>query len=271
MTSGLPYPGEGSYSEKLFAKYITVAAQDTMAGKPWDTAKLIDEAAKVPLCFHPGEGWLYGFSHDVIGRLVEVLSGSKFSQYMSDAILGPLGLSDTTFFVPPEKRDRLAAPYAYSAAGLTPYKIEQPIDPGMQWPSAFESGGGGLASTLRDVSRFAQMLLQDGVLDGVRILSRKTVDLMRRNHLQPELLAGFNVLGTAGYSYGLGVRTLIDTAAAGVNASFGEWAWDGMLGTWFGIDPSEQLVTVFLVQRAPGGNDDLPIRFMQTVYGAIDD
>jgi CubicO group peptidase (beta-lactamase class C family) len=270
MTSGIPYPGEQSYSSRFLAGLNEKAAGDTAKGANRTTAQLVDTAAQAPLCFHPGEYWMYGFSHDVLGRLIEVISGKGLSQYMEETILKPLGLQDTAFYVPAEKQGRLCKAYAYTEKGLTEI-TGLSIDAGRTTPPAFESGGGGLASTLDDVGRYALMLLNGGKLDGERILSRKTIDLIRQNHVLPAQLQNFAFPAMAGYGYGLGVRTMLNTAAAGLNGSAGEWAWDGMLGTWYCVDPAEDLAAVFLIQRGPGANEDLPKRFAQTVYAAIDD
>jgi CubicO group peptidase (beta-lactamase class C family) len=190
---------------------------------------------------------------------------------MAEVIFEPLGLTDTGFYVPAEKQSRVAKTYTYTENGLKE-KTDFVSDPASPRPPAMESGGGGLVSTLQDVGKYGSMLLNNGSLDGVRVLSRKTVELIRRNHIVPsQELARFINISSKGYGYGLGVRTLTDPSVAGLNGSIGEWAWSGMLGTWYCIDPTEDMVAVFLVQRYPGKNDDLPKRFAQTVYGAIDD
>lgn len=270
MTSGLPYPGIDSYSSRLFAE---AQSELVKSGKPWTTAQAVDAAAKIPLCFHPGEYWMYGFSHDVLGRLIEVISGKSLGQYLKETLCEPLGLKDTAFFVPQEKRSRLTRAYAWSPTELKEIPDgELNSDPGSNASApAFESGGGGLASTLDDVGRYGRMLLGGGRLDETRILSRKTIDLIRQNHVPEAHIQQFGFPSMAGYGYGLGVRTMLDTTRAGLNGSPGEWAWDGMLGTWYCADPAEDLVAVFLIQRFPGGNEDLPKRFAQTVYAAIDD
>jgi CubicO group peptidase (beta-lactamase class C family) len=270
MTSGIPYPGEQSYSARFIAGINEKIAQGETKGEARTTARVVDAVAQAPLCFHPGEYWMYGFSHDVLGRLIEVLSGKPLSQYMEEVIFKPLGLRDTAFYVPAEKQGRLCKAYAFTEKGLTEI-TNLDTDAGKAVPPAFESGGGGLASTLDDVGRYGLMLLNSGKLDGERILSRKTIDLIRRNHVLPAQFQNFGFSGIVGYGYGLGVRTLMDPVAAGLNGSVGEWAWDGMLGTWYCVDPEEDLTAVFLIQRLPGSNDDLPKRFAQTVYAAIDD
>ncbi|MDR1867922.1 MAG: beta-lactamase family protein [Treponema sp.] len=271
MTSGIPYPGTDSYSARFFAEGSRRIKEDAFQGKAWTTADIVDECAKVPLCFHPGDYWLYGFSHDVLGRLIEVISGMPFSSYMTEAVLKPLQLHDTGFFVPQEKQKRVATVYEATDRGLIE-KDDFDTDAARPVPPSFESGGGGLISTLADVGTFGSMLLNEGTYQGERILSRKTVELIRRNHVLPsQRPAQFSFSSQGGYGYGLGVRTMLDTSMAGLNGSDGEWAWDGMLGTWYCIDPTEDMVAVFLVQRYPGANEDLPKRFAQTVYGAIDD
>jgi CubicO group peptidase (beta-lactamase class C family) len=263
MTSGIPYPGPGSYSSRVAADLHAQAPANVT------TRAMAELAARVPLCFHPGEYWMYGFSHDVLGALIEVLSGKPLGVYLKEVILDPLGLADTRFFVPEGKRSRLAKAYERTESGL---REKTDLDPVALSDPAFESGGGGLCSTLHDVGRYGLMLLNNGKLGEDRVLSRKTLELIRRNHVAPsQQLERFGFSSQAGYGYGLGVRTMTDTAAAGLNGSPGEWAWDGMLGTWYCVDPTEDLVAVFLVQRSPGANDNLPKRFAQTVYGAIDD
>jgi CubicO group peptidase (beta-lactamase class C family) len=263
MTSGIPYPGQDSYSART-ALELRSRSKESVT-----TRELAELTAQVPLCFHPGEYWMYGFSHDVLGALVELLSGKTLGLYMKEVILDPLELLDTGFFVSGDKRSRLAKAYERTEGGL---KEKTDLDPVALSAPAFESGGGGLCSTLRDVGRYGLMLLNNGKLGNVRILSRKTLELIKRNHIAPsQKLEQFGFPSQAGYGYGLGVRTMTDTAAAGLNGSPGEWAWDGMLGTWYCVDPAEDMVAVFLVQRYPGGNENLPKRFAQTVYGAIDD
>ncbi|MDR2808814.1 MAG: beta-lactamase family protein, partial [Spirochaetaceae bacterium] len=254
MTSGIPYPGPDSYSARIFAKEVK-EIREVNKNDAIGTAEIVDAVAQVPLCFHPGEFWMYGFSHDVLGRIIEVISGRSLGAYMAEAIFEPLGLLDTDFFVEPEKRPRLAKAYTHTKTGLVE---KQDLDPVPESAPLFESGGGGLISTLHDVGKYALMLLGGGALNGERILSRKTIDLIRCNHCIPsQQEARFGFPAMAGYGYGLGVRTLLDKTTAGLNGSLGEWAWDGMLGTWYCVDPEEDLVAVFLIQRYPGASEDL--------------
>jgi CubicO group peptidase (beta-lactamase class C family) len=267
MTSGIPYPGQESYSSRAFSKIQEQFSGDNSI----TTAQIVNAAARAPLCFHPGERWLYGFSHDIVGRLLEVISGKHLGEYLAEIIFEPLGLSDTAFYVSPQKQARLAKAYNLTESGLMEIH-GLATDPGDYTEKpAFESGGGGLASTADDVGRYGRVLLNFGKLDGYRLLSRKTIELIRKDHTNPAHIKAFGFNAQQGYGYGLGVRTMVDIAAAGLNGSYGEWGWDGMLGTYYCVDPEEDLVAVFMVQRILGAGEDLSRRFVQTVYGAIDD
>ncbi|GHU08746.1 serine hydrolase [Spirochaetia bacterium] len=273
MTSGVKHPmlytRHSPYSS-LGPKPENAPAED----KPPTTAELVASIAKEPLFFHPGEQWMYGFSHDVLGRLIEVISGKRFGEYLKDTIFDPLGLQDTAFYVPAEKQSRLTKVYDILKDDIR--EAAEGAMPTSTTPPAFESGGAGLCSTLDDVGLYAKMLLGNGKSGDVRILSRKTIELIRMNHLPRELYLKFGAkhIGfeqVMGYGYGLGVRTMLDRERAGLNDSVGEWAWDGALGTWYCVDPTEDMTAIFLIQRRPGSNGDLPLRFCQTVYSAIDD
>ena len=276
MTSGIPYPGDDSYSARLMEEIQKKAARDAAAGRPWNAARMADEAAKIPLCFHPGDRWMYGFSHDILGRLIEVISGKTLGEYLSEAIFAPLGLKDTAFHVPKEKQGRVAKPYRLGPRGLEEIKnFPEDHDPALAEAPAFESGGGGLCSTMADCARYAQMLLYGGrnvAKPGAeRILSRKTIELIRAKHCIPSEMSSQVFPSLKGYGYGLGVRTMLDTAAAGLNSSAGEWAWDGLMGTWYCVDPAEEMTALFFIQLLSDINSDLSRGFTQTVYGAIDD
>ncbi|AEF81365.1 serine hydrolase domain-containing protein [Leadbettera azotonutricia] len=270
MTSGIPYPGENSYSARIMADTNKKSFKDAAKGKPWNTAKTVDEAAKTPLCFHPGDQWMYGFSHDILGRLIEVISGKTLGQYLKETIFDPLGLKDTAFYIPKEKQLRAVKPYRLGPKGLE-LVTDLGSDPASPTPPAFESGGGGLNSTMADCGRYAQMLLHDGKSGNERILSRKTLELIRASHCIPSEMASDVFPHLIGYGYGLGVRTMLDTAKAGLNGSLGEWAWDGMMGTYYCVDPAEDLTALFFIQLMSDINSDLQRGFVQTVYGAIDD
>lgn len=222
----------------------------------------------VPLLYHPGEQWLYGYGHDVQARLVEILSGMPIDQYLQQRIFAPLGMNDTGYRVPAGKRSRIAP--------LHDVPDEMPANPAVDMrPATYERfaqhpfGTLGLWSTATDYARFAQMLLNGGELDGVRILGHKTVELMSRNHLPPGIAQGGQP-GTMepGTGYGLGVSVTLDPAAAGNLGSAGAFGWSGAATTWFTIDPAEKLVAVLMSQQVP--YDDRLLAELQTlVYQAI--
>jgi CubicO group peptidase (beta-lactamase class C family) len=271
MTSGLPYPGEESYSARARLEMQKKADRAAAQGKPWTTLKMAEEAAKLPLSFHPGEEWMYGFSHDILGALIEVLSGKTLGAYLKEVIFDPLGLEETAFFVPGAKRPRLAKGYILTPKGLREV-TDADLSPVPASVPAYESGGGGLVSTMADVGKYAQSLLHNGMTpSGERILSRKTLELIRCNHVDVATLSPSFFPHMAGYGYGLGVRTMMDTAKAGLSGSAGEWAWDGMMGTWYCVDPAEDMTAVFGIQLVSNINSDIQRGFVQTVYSAIDD
>jgi len=225
---------------------------------------------KVPLLYHPGEQWLYGYGHDVQARLVEVLSGMPIDQFLQQRIFGPLGMNDTGYSVPAGKRGRVAT--------LHDVPEGMPANPAVDMrPSTYERfaqhpfGTLGLWSTAADYARFSLMLLNGGELDGVRLLGSKTVQLMSSNHLPPSIAQGGQP-GTMepGTGYGLGVSVSIDPAAAGNLGSAGAFGWSGAATTWFTIDPAEGLVAILMAQQHP--YDARLLSEIQTlVYQAIAD
>ena len=262
MTSGVPY-GWGDTAAGRIRSEKEKEWQES--GKPWPGAvEYANLVGQLPLAFEPGERWMYGFSIDVLGAVIEVLSGKTLGAYLKENILDPLGMKDTGFFVPPEKLDRVATLY-YVNEGLKPeerwYETSKP---------EFESGGGGLFSTVHDYSRFAQMLLHGGTLDGVRILGRKTVDLISTDHLTPEQRKGDSWDTQRGYGYGLGVRVMTNPELAGINGSVGEWGWDGAFGNWFCVDPKENLTCVYLTTNKPGEHYRFIPKLMASMYASLD-
>jgi CubicO group peptidase (beta-lactamase class C family) len=219
--------------------------------------EFITKLAKLPLVYQPGEGWIYSVAVDVQGYLIEKLSGKPLPDFLRERIFAPLNMNDTGFFVPQDKLHRLATVYTSNAksSGLTavPSNVDVSKVPGMP------SGGGGLFSTAGDYLRFAQMLLNGGELDGARLLSPSTVTLMRSNHLPERLMNGKYGIGIhimrPGLGFGYDVAVFEDPIRAGNTAGKGSYFWDGLAGTWFWIDPTNDLVFVGMIQRivtAPG-------------------
>jgi CubicO group peptidase (beta-lactamase class C family) len=237
-------------------------------GVPPTTEALVADLAALPLGFQPGTRWRYGFSIDVIGRLVEVISGKSLDKFFQERVFEPLGMVDTGFTVPPKKLTRVASVYRMTArSGIE--LVEQPF-PFLEKQVIFMSGGGGLASTLHDYGRFAQMLVNGGELDGVRLLSPRTVRLMEMNRAPAQVLPyGFTPgsYNHAGYGYGLGMRVLMDVSASGRYGSVGEFGWDGAYATYFWIDRTEELYGLLMVQLS-GSEYALHKQFKALTYQA---
>ncbi len=224
---------------------------------------MIDKLSKIPLRQQPGSMWHYSVAVDVQGYLVEVLSGQRFDEFLNERLFGPLGMNDTAFHVAEDKADRFAQVYTHDADGnLTPQEgfggSRSYFD-----PPNFLSGGGGLVSTTMDYMRFSQMLLNGGELDGVRILAPSTVKLMHLNHLPRELKEM-----SPGTGFGLDFAVVLDPVAAD-GISKGEYYWGGAAGTWFWIDPKEDLVFVGMIQHFGPRRPDVRSLSRRLTYQAI--
>lgn len=261
MTSGITYDGDETETERQTRKLLETAAE-TM-----DTRTAMKALAAIPLAFEPGTRWKYGLSHDVLAALVEELSGQTFSDFLQKEIFGPLGMRDTSFRIREGHRDRLCTMYDYAEDGTITPNIR--MDAIYQPDCRLESGGAGLLSTIGDYSRFAQELAKGGELDGTRILSAKTVQLMATNHLNAQQLRDFGS-PLNGYGYGLGVRVMIDPAAGGINGTIGEFGWAGMAGSYLLIDPKEELSVVYMQQMLPSREPFIHPRLRSVIYGALD-
>ncbi len=215
--------------------------------------------ATAALAFQPGSAWTYGMNFELLGYLIEAISGKPFDVFMQERLFAPLGMVDSGFVVPANKVARLAVTYNRNQCGaLVPAPAPARIAGAEHRPYALRwrtfSGGGGLVSTASDYLRFAQMLLNGGVLDGARILSRKTVELMTMNHLPPERCPFVPTTWPfrTGYGMGLGVRMVVDVAQTGELGSVGSFTWQGAAGTDFWVDPREELIGISLPQIMPG-------------------
>jgi len=232
--------------------------------------------AEHPLKFHPGTRWNYGLSTDIVGRLVEVLSGIPFDDYLRQEIFGPLGMVDTGFFVPPSSADRLTALYRFRPANA-PVLVEAPEQSSFLQPPSYPSGAGGLVSTTHDYAAFCQMLLNGGQLDGDRVLGRKTLELMTVNHLPGGATltdlatGGFGETGFDGVGFGLGVAVTQSPAASAMVGTEGDFYWGGVASTAFWVDRTEDLFVVFMTQLLPWAAHPFRGELRALVYQAIDD
>jgi CubicO group peptidase (beta-lactamase class C family) len=271
-TSGLSYG---------FHHLHPVDALYRKAGYEWTTPKgldleaIVDQWSELPLVFQPGSGWNYSVSTDVLGRVVEVVSGQSLDDFFRERIFEPLGMVDTRFHVPEDDLGRLAALYvpdgerkAVRFDALGRVTTSRPT---------YLSGGGGLVSTAADYHRFTQLLLGRGELDGVRLLGDRTVRYMTRNHLPGGLdLEQFGQQGFAetsfdGVGFGLGFSVVLDAAAGKVPASEGAFAWGGAASTAFWVDPREEITAVFLTQLLPSSTHPIRPQLTQLVNQALVD
>ena len=234
--------------------------------------------ADQPLRFHPGTRWLYGMSTDVCGRLVEILSGKRFDEYLQDELFGPLGMVDSGFRIADDQVERFAASYFRRPKDKSLKLVDDPERSPYRGERAFLSGGGGLVSTSADYLRFCQMLVNGGELDGVRILGRKTVELMAANHLpgggsmtEFAMPGGFGEVGFTGMGFGLTVATNLGPEKTGVVSSKGDFTWGGYASTIFWVDPAEDLAVIFMTQLIPSGTFNFRDQLKTLVYPSIVD
>ena len=220
---------------------------------------IIRRLAQLPFDAHPGELFLYGFSSDILGHLVEVVSGLELNQYFQQRIFEPLGMVDTHFYLPPEKLDRFTSVYTRTEKGLE--LIDGSVtSPYVTGPRMTFSGGAGLLSTVEDYARFLQMLLNGGELDGKRLLSPKTVQHMTTNHV-------VELFGDQGF--GLGFAIVQDLGRELELGTPGSYGWGGAYFTAFWVDPTEQLFAIMMSQLIPNQSSDLRSKFRNLVYQAI--
>jgi CubicO group peptidase (beta-lactamase class C family) len=236
--------------------------------------QLVERLAQLPLIAQPGKAWNYSVSTDVLGYLVEVISGQPFEKFLKERVIDPLRMVDTDFHVPADKHERFAANYAAGAGG----KLDLIDDPGRSRylaPRKVNSGGGGLVSTASDYLRFAKFMLNKGELDGVRLLGRKTVELMTMNHLKGDMAdmgtPRFSESTYTGIGFGLGFSVMIDPAKAFIAGTPGEFAWGGAASTAFWIDPKEDMAVVLLTQLMPSSTYPIRRELRVLTYQAIVD
>ena len=266
-TGGLTYGGSGHPVDRAYKD----------AGLRQDKGETLSSFAQklgnIPLRYDPGEAWLYSYSTDVCGYLVEVLSGKPFDRYLREEIFEPLGMTDTGFTVPEKSMSRFAANYGRKE-DKTLQLIDDPMDSIYLEPKSFFSGGGGLVSTTKDYWRFSEMLRCGGELDGARILGPRTIELMRRNHLVNNqdlaslAIGSFSETAYEGIGFGLGFASTLDTVEAG---QFGvnDFFWGGAASTIFWVDPIDDLVAIFMTQLMPSNTFNFRGQLKNLVYSAI--
>ena len=271
-TSGLGY---GPANADLDLGNAGARGQAPVIQRGQSIEELVERLAGGPLRFHPGTHWLYSFGTDVCARLVEIISGQPFDEYLQAELFEPLGMVDTGFFVPDGAIDRFAANYGRNSSKEL-VLIDDPERSSYRQPPTFLSGGGGLVSTAADYLRFCQMLVNGGELEGRRILGRKTIELMTVNHLpgggqlsQFALPGGYGEVGFEGMGFGLTMAVGLGPTATQVIGSSGEFMWGGAASTTFWVDPAEDLVLVFMTQLMPSGTFNFGGQLKTLVYPAI--
>jgi CubicO group peptidase (beta-lactamase class C family) len=256
-TSGLTYEFRGNGPVHKMYMAAKISRLDMTA------AEHVAVLGQLPLLHQPGTRWEYSRSTDVVGRLVEVLSGSTLSTHLDEEILRPLGMVDTAFHAPQAQHARLAEAFARDPQTGSAVRLME-----VRSPPQFESGGAGLVSTATDYARFLQMLQNGGALNDVRLLSRKTIEFMTADHLGS--ITGPLDLLPPGYGFGLGFAVRLHAGIAQSPGSVGQYFWGGLAGTTFWVDPAEQLFAILLTQ-APGQREYYRMLFRDMVYAAFAD
>jgi CubicO group peptidase (beta-lactamase class C family) len=268
-TSGLTYAFTGNTLVQRRYGEANLFAGDPANAKHFlsrdlSTAEFVVELAKLPLIAQPGSAWYYSHSTDVIGRVIEIVSGKTLGAFLDERILKPLGMRDTAFYVPAEKSERLADAFPVDPDGGPPVQLVDVRTP----PPRFESGGGGLVSTIDDYARFAQMLYLGGSLGGVRIVGHKTLEWMTSDHLGSNVPIGNPTLLQPGHGFGLGVAVRRVAGMGQTPGTPGEFFWGGVAGTYFWVAPKEDMFALMMVQ-APRQRDHFRQLFRTLVYAAL--
>ena len=269
-TSGLTY-------DFMHATNVDAAYRELKLGLPkpdYTLQDMIDQLSQLPLEFSPGERWNYSVATDVLGHLVEVMSGQSLPDYLQTAIFAPLGMTDTSFEIAPDKVERFASCYERNLQ-----KQMVLCDDGQDshyTSRSFYSGGGGLVSTVHDYYRFCQMLLNGGTLAGQRIIGSRTLDFMTRNHLPGGAdmgefaTGGFSESAYAGVGFGLGFASKLNPVQNGYPASAGSYFWGGLASTLFWVDPVEDLVVIFMTQLIPSSTFNFRGQLENIIYAALE-
>ncbi len=272
MTSGYSYGGDDDdgmiQTQRLTEEIKRRLDTDT----PVTTEEFAERIGAIPLSFDPGSDYMYGFSADILGAVVEKVSGMKYGDFLRRYIFEPLRMKDTDFYVPEDKQCRLSRPYIYADGVLT--ELKDPnlgIQLDMRNPAAFESGGAGLVSTIDDYMRFTRMLLGEGELDGVRILQPGTVRFMRSAGLTEVQQGCFDrqMRHLLGYTYGNLMRVMVRPELAQSFSVKEEYGWDGWLGTYMMVDPENSLTVVMMQQLVDGCGADYIRKIRNIVYAAM--
>ena len=267
MTSGLTYDGQNCVTEVRTGALFQEAADKLSSPHPLSTVEFMNRLGKIPLAFEPGEKWQYGASADVLGAIVEIVSGMRFGEFLEKRIFAPLGMKDTAFYVPQDKQSRLSKVYEATPDGLKTYHGSHlAVQNRMERNPAFESGGAGLVSTIDDYAAFAQMLLQNGSC----LLSPKTVEFMTGSRLMPALQNDVNRWESMpGYTYANLLRIMTNPEIAVSMGSRGEYGWDGWLGPYMTNDPANRLTLLIMQQKTGSGTTEYTRKIRNVVFSSL--
>jgi CubicO group peptidase (beta-lactamase class C family) len=272
MTSGIVYPGDFGEAERSMGKVVKEATAQRQSGILKSNVDFCNKLAEGYLAFEPGTGFRYGYSADVMAAVMEVITGQKYSEFLKKEIFTPLNMEDTGFKIDEGKEFRAAVLYRRDKKGKL-VRAEDDVRRRMEMEAPgrnpwFERGGSGLYSTAADYAHFAQMLLNKGSYHGKELIGRRTFEYMTSPQLNERQLSTLDFEACIGYNYGNFFRILTDPALACSNGSIGEFGWDGSGGTYFFVDPTEELIFIYM-QQIEGGCDYSFIRGLkQIVYGA---
>ncbi len=272
MTSGLTYGGGDTLSGRMIEEYLQECQDKMFTDRAVTTEEFANHIGSIPLAYDPDSSFSYGLSADILGAVIEKVSGMRFGEFLDKYLFVPLGMADTGFWVPKEKQHRLANAYEMAEKGsMKPYTGNYLlISHTMEQPPAFESGGAGLVSTIDDYSRFTQMLLNGGSLNGVRIMSKETVRFLTSGGLNMEQQKALEQwVGLEGYTYSHFMRRVCDTGRTSGLSREEEYGWDGWLGCYFANFPKEQMTILMMQQRKDAGTIPLTRKLRNTLLTSL--
>ena len=268
MTAGLPYPSDWGESVRASGDVYNGLLSARQNGMPWDTKTFAGKCADIPLYNIPGDYWFYGVEADILGAVIEKASGMRYSEFLQKYIFAPLEMNDTAFFVPQEKKSRLADLYQWSDKGLIPAECRHLGIEDFSAPPLFESGGAGLFSTINDYSKFADMLCHRGCYRNSRIISEKAFDYMTTPKFNEHLLRSmWDRL--SGYNYSCFMRVMTDVSRSRIKSAKGEFGWDGWTGTYFCAHPESGITVLYFTQICGASTTDQAVDIVNTVFGEL--
>ena len=268
MTAGLPYPADWCDSVRASGDVYVELLNSRKSGVPMDTQKFAEKYSSIPLYNVPGDYWFYGVEADIIGAVIEKASGMRYSEFLKKNILEPLEMTDTDFYVPQPKRNRLSALYAWSDHGLIPTECGHLGIEDFSEPPAFESGGAGLFTTINDYSKFANMLCNRGAYGNLRLMSEKAFSYMTAPKFrQHQLRSMWDRL--SGYNYSCFMRVMTDVSKSQIHSANGEFGWDGWTGTYFYAHPESGITVLYFTQICGASTTDEAKNIVNTVFGEL--